>query len=58
MEVRDLFGHREWWLRRPLWWFTRNISGIRKCFRNLRTVYEFHFRELMTGVILTSENHG
>jgi hypothetical protein len=29
MEVRIDFGHREWWLRRRMWWFAGNISGIR-----------------------------
>jgi hypothetical protein len=31
----------------------RNLPGFENAFRNLRTVSVFHFRELMTGVILT-----
>jgi hypothetical protein len=32
--------------------------GIRKCFSKSSYGYEIHFREIMTGVILTIESHG
>ena len=34
------------------------LSGFEILFRNLRTMSVFHFREIMTDVILTTENHG
>jgi carbamoylphosphate synthase large subunit len=34
-----------------------NLSGFENVFRNLRTVMKSTF-EIMTGVILTTENHG
>ena len=34
------------------------LSGFEILFRNLRTMSVFHFREIMTGVILTTESHG
>jgi hypothetical protein len=32
--------------------------GIRKRFSKSSYSFEIHFREIMTGVILTTENHG
>ena len=34
------------------------LSGFEILFRNLRTMSVSHFREIMTGVILTTESHG
>jgi hypothetical protein len=56
MEVWNYFRHREWWLRRYLWWFTDNLSGFGTV-SEIFVQFEIHF-EKITGVILTTESHG
>jgi hypothetical protein len=58
MENLNLFCHREWWLRLKMWWFTDQICRDSKRFSKSSYSFEIHFREIMTGVILTSESHG
>jgi hypothetical protein len=58
MEVWIYFCHHKWWLRLLKWWFADKIVGIRNIISKSSYGFEIHFREIMTGVILTTESRG